>query len=183
MFWEISQNPLVRILPNFEGFGIPMTSNPSKSRDCMRRFRGRVGEEKYVLGDKLGVEGDADAAVEAGVRVGWSGFRQLVPLFANKDISLSVRGGLCSSCVQSSMLHGNGAWPVREGSEVALRRAEMGVVGWMCGMKLRDGVPGGELRDRLGLDDMISVLQQSKLQWCGHVLQGEDGGWVRGCVA
>ena len=38
------------------------------------------------LGDMLSVDGDADAAVEAGIMVGWSGFRQLVPLLTNKDV-------------------------------------------------------------------------------------------------
>ena len=37
------------------------------------------------LGDMLSVEGDADAAVEARIRVGWNKFRQLVPLLNNKD--------------------------------------------------------------------------------------------------
>ena len=32
------------------------------------------------LGDMLSVEEDADAAVEARIRVGWNKFRQLVPL-------------------------------------------------------------------------------------------------------
>jgi len=36
------------------------------------------------LGGMLGVDGDADAAVEAGVRVGWSGFGRLVPLLAGR---------------------------------------------------------------------------------------------------
>jgi len=30
------------------------------------------------------------------------------------------------------------------------------------------------LRERLGLDDIISVLQQNRFQWYGHVLQKED---------
>ena len=29
--------------------------------------------------------GDADAAVEARIRIGWNKFRQLVPLLTNKD--------------------------------------------------------------------------------------------------
>ena len=58
------------------------------------------------LGDMLGVDGDADAAVEIRVRVGWKGFGQLVPLLAGGDVSLTVRGRLCGSCVRSSMLHG-----------------------------------------------------------------------------
>ena len=32
------------------------------------------------LGDMLSVDGDADAAVETRIRIGWNKFRQLVPL-------------------------------------------------------------------------------------------------------
>jgi len=38
------------------------------------------------------------------------------------------------------------------------------------------------LRERLGLDDIISVLQQNRLQWHGHVLQKEDNDWVKKCM-
>ena len=52
------------------------------------------------LGDMLSVDEDADAAVEARVRIGWNKFRQLVPLLTNKVVSsLIMRGRLYSSCV------------------------------------------------------------------------------------
>jgi len=44
------------------------------------------------LGDMLSVDGDADAAMENRIRIGWNKFGQLVPLLTNKDISLKVRG-------------------------------------------------------------------------------------------
>ena len=47
----------------------------------------------------LSVDGDADAAVEAKLRIGWNKFRQFVPLLTNKDVSLIMRGRLYSSCV------------------------------------------------------------------------------------
>jgi len=50
------------------------------------------------LGDMFSVDGDADAAVETRIRIGWNKFRQLVTLLTNKDISLIVRGRLYS-CV------------------------------------------------------------------------------------
>jgi len=46
------------------------------------------------LGDMLSVDGDADAAVENRIRIGWNKFRHLVPLLTNKDISLTVRGSV-----------------------------------------------------------------------------------------
>ena len=38
------------------------------------------------LGDMLSVDGDADAAMEARIRIGWNKFKQLVPLLTNKDV-------------------------------------------------------------------------------------------------
>ena len=80
------------------------------------------------LGDMLSVDGDADAAVETRMRIGWNKFRQLLPLLTNKDISLSVRGRLYSSCVQSSMLHGSETWSIRKENEVALQQREIRMV-------------------------------------------------------
>jgi len=91
-------------------------------------------------------------------------FRQLVPLLTNRDISL------ISSCVQSSMLHGSEAWPVRKENEVALQWAEMRMIRWMCNVKVKDRVPSKELRERQGIDDIILILQQNRLRWYGHVL-------------
>jgi len=80
------------------------------------------------------------------------------------------------------MLHGSETWPVRKENEVALHRAEMRMVRRMCGVKLKDMVPSKELRERLQLDDIISVLQQNRLQWYGHVLQKEDNYWMKKCM-
>ena len=43
----------------------------------------------------------------------------------------------------------------RGGLGVAPQQAEMGVVRWMCGIGLQYGVPGGGLRERLGLGDVF----------------------------
>jgi len=58
-----------------------------------------------IVDDMLSVDGDADAAVQARIRIGWNKFRQLVPLLTNKDVSLVMRVRLYSSCVRSSMTH------------------------------------------------------------------------------
>jgi len=56
--------------------------------------------------------------------------------------------------VQSSTLHGSETWSIRKENEackneieVALLRAEMRMVRWMCGIKLKDRVPSTELRE------------------------------------
>jgi len=62
------------------------------------------------------------------------------------------------------MLHGSETWPVRKENVIALQRAEMRMVRWMCCVKLKDRLPGKELRERLGIDDIALVLQQSRLR-------------------
>jgi len=97
-----------------------------------------VVDKFCYLGDMLSVDGDADAAVEAIIRIGWNKFRQLVPLLTNRDISLIRRGRLYSSCVQSSMLHGSETWPVWKENEVALQRAKMRMVRWICNVEVKE---------------------------------------------
>jgi len=49
------------------------------------------------------------------------------------------------------MLHGSHTWPVlpvRKENEVALQQAEIRMVRWMCGVKLKDRVPSKGLRDK-----------------------------------
>ena len=84
--------------------------------------------------------------------------------------------------MRSSMLHGSEIWPVRKENEVALQRAEMSMVRWMCNVKVKDRVPSKELRERLGIDDIILIVQQNRLRWCGHVLRKEDTDWVKKCM-
>ena len=46
-----------------------------------------------------------------------------------------------------SMLHGSKIWPVRKEKEMALQRAELRMVRWMCGVKLKVRVSNKELRE------------------------------------
>ena len=49
---------------------------------------------------------------------------------------------------------------------VALQRAEMIMVRWMCGVKLKDRLPSKELREGLGIDDSIRIAaKQAALVW------------------
>jgi len=50
--------------------------------------------------DMLSVDGDADAAVENRIRIGWNKFRQLVPLLTNKNIVESEREIVQWLCVK-----------------------------------------------------------------------------------
>jgi len=126
----------------------PVTGTGYTSVDIGVNAKLDLVDKFCYLGDMLSVDGNADAAVETIIRIGWNKFRQLVPSLTNKDISLIVRGRLYSSYVLSSVLHGSETWPVRKENEVALQQAEMRMVRWMHCVKLQDRVPSTGLRER-----------------------------------
>jgi len=136
----------------------PVISTGHTSVDIGASANLEVVDKFCYLSDMLSVDEDADAAVEARIRSGWNKFRQLVPLplLTIRDILLIRRGRLHSSCVRNSMLHGSETWPVRKENEVALQRAEMRMVRWMCDVKVKHRVPSKELRERLGIDNGTS---------------------------
>jgi len=68
-------------------------------------------------------------------------------------------------------VHGSETWPVRKEDEVALQRAQLRMVRWMCNVEIKYRVPSKELRERLGIDDIILILQQNRLRWYGHELR------------
>ena len=55
------------------------------------------------------------------------------------------------------------------------------MVRWMCGIKLQRRLPSKGLRERLGLNDIISIIQQNRLRWYGPVLR-KDNDWVKKCM-
>ena len=74
------------------------SSNQYKSHKCSGASANlEVVDNFCYLGDMLSEDGDADAVVEARIRIGWNKFRQLVSLLTNRDISLIRRGRLYSS--------------------------------------------------------------------------------------
>jgi len=52
----------------------------------------------------------------------------------------------------------------------------------MCDVKVKHKVQSKELRERLGIDDIILVLQQNRLRWYGHVMKKKDTDWVKKCM-
>ena len=64
------------------------------------------------------------------------------------------------------MLHGSETWPVRKENEMALQRAEMRMVRWMCGMKLKDRVSNKELREtRNSGHNVATTAKQATMVW------------------
>ena len=72
----------------------PVASAGRTSVDSGASAKLELVDKFCYLGDMLSVDVEADAVVEARIRIGCNNFRQLVPLLTNKDVSLIMRGSL-----------------------------------------------------------------------------------------
>ena len=62
-----------------------------------------------------------------------------------------------------SVLYGSETWSITKKLERTLERTEIRMVRWLCGKRLHDRVPSAELRDRLGTENISTVLQRNRL--------------------
>ena len=72
------------------------------------------------------------------------------------------------ACVRSAMLHGSKTWAPNANDLQRLRRNDRSVIRWICGAKLRDEIPPSVLHDKLGVEEIASVLRCRRLRWYGH---------------
>jgi len=66
---------------------IPVTGTGRTSVDIGVNANLELVDTFCYLGDMLSVDGDAAAAMDNIIQIGWNKFRQLVPLLINKNIS------------------------------------------------------------------------------------------------
>jgi len=56
------------------------------------------------------------------------------------------------------MLHGSETWPVKK-EKLTLQWAEMRMIRWMRGNTITDKFSSSEIKERLGIDDIITKIQ------------------------
>jgi hypothetical protein len=131
------------------------------------------------LGDMLNGNGGVDSALVTRVRCAWNKFRELQGILTKKDVSWKLKGKVYSVCVRSAMIYGSETWAMTSDQMKRLERAEMKMVRWMCGVTLAHRMKCADLRERLGIEPVSSVVGRSRLRWLGHVLRKNDDDWVK----
>ena len=64
--------------------------------------------------------------------------------------------------------------------EAVLRRAERAMIRRICGVRLCDRKRSDELASMIGLpQDIITLVEQSRLRWYGHVMRREEDNGIR----
>src|SRR2546425_789497 len=62
-----------------------------------------------------------------------------------------------------------------------LLRTENSMVRWMSGVTLKDRRTSEELKQRLGIESVDTVVSRGRLRWYGHVERKNADDWVSKC--
>ena len=135
-----------------------------------------IGDEKLEVGNMLSAGGGCELASTTRCKCAWAKFRQLLPLLANRHLSLLTRSSGFLICVKRSKLHAAETWPVTVSTLNRLRRNDLAMIHWMCNIKTNDNVCSHTLFSKLGIRDVEVVLRTSKMRWFGHVERSV--GWI-----
>ena len=55
------------------------------------------------------------------------------------------------------------------------------MIRWMCNVSSKDGRSSDELKDGLGISDIIEVLRKNTLRWFKHVMRMDAGKPASAC--
>jgi len=133
------------------------------------------------LADMLRLDGDADAAMEATIRIGWNKLRRYnyLPIgiyhwLGEWGCTAVVCQVVCYMEVKPGLSGKKTKW------HFSKQRRELSDGCVMLRQKIKSQVKSWERG--LGIDAVILVVQQNRLRWYGHVLRNEDTDWVKKCM-
>ncbi len=68
------------------------------------------------------------------------------------------------------------------GTYEEIRKTEMRMVRLIRGVSLKERKTNAELRGRMGIEEISTVLRRNRLRWFGHVERKSDDDWVKRCM-
>ena len=80
------------------------------------------------------------------------------------------------------MTYGSETRPLLVDVGLKLERAEIQMIGWMCGISLKDRRTNEELRRLVGVEPITTFIRSGRLRWYGHVMRKGDEDWVKKCM-
>ena len=127
------------------------------------------------LGNMLSRAGGCELSTTTHVKTTWVMLKELLLVLSSRP-SLSRRGHLYSSCVQSALLHASETWPSTKPNLQHLQRKDRAMIRKICNVKPQDIViiRSNELLAWHGIEDLDLILKDRRLCWYGHVECSND---------
>ena len=132
------------VCPRCTGTCRPIDARPLTEVQIEDESLEAVAEFCY-LGDTLSAGGGCELAAITRCKAAWNKFRELTPILTNKNLPISTRGRVYSTCVRSVMMHGSETWAVSANTLRRMQRNDRAMIRWTCLVKPEDVASYDEL--------------------------------------
>ena len=121
----------------------------------------------------LGVKMDEENRQELEINNRTSKYNQnlsaLYPLIKDKNIPTKCKVIIYSTILRPILTYGSESWSLTTKLKSRIGAAEMKVLRCIKGVTRRDRIRNKQIREELGIDDIIEIIEGNQLRWYGHV--------------
>ena len=180
------QERLVRWQESMERYGLKVNAKKTEVLVCSKKgdekvtIRDRHGEKlkqvngfKY-LGSLVADKGGCEKEVQSRVNASWLKWKEVKPIITDKRIPMRLKAKVYTTVVRPVLIYGSECWGLKKKDQRKLLTTEMSMLRKMLGVTLRDKIRNEEVRRRTTvMTSVVTVVEQNKLCWYGHVLRKE----------
>ena len=123
----------------------------------------------------IGAGGSCDLTVITSVRSAWGKFLELLPILTCA-LSCTTRGQTYSTYIHPVLLCASECWAPSVNGMLKLECNDCAMVRWICNVRLKDHISSDSLLEKLGINNIQTLLQYSWLHCFVHIARND------GCV-
>ena len=138
----------------------------------------KVESYKY-LGQTTFMKHTTREEITCRIRAGWSCFGRNREIFMDKEMPISLKRQVFNQCVVPAMTYGCQTWSLTKALTNKLSTAQKAMERKMLNIKLKDKIPCKTIREKTGVQDVVTFTLKQKWKWAGHVARMEDNRWTQ----
>ena len=97
------------------------------------------------------------------------------PVVVKKELSQKAKLSIYWSIYVPTLTYGHELWVVTERTRSRIQVAEMGFLRRVSGLSLRDRVRSSVIREGLGVEPLLLLIEKSQMRWLGHLVRMPPG--------
>ena len=133
---------------------------------------------KY-LGFTLSEKGGSQEAVKARISAAWMKWKEFTGIIYDKRMPRRMKVKIYKTVIRPVIMYGAEMWVLRKKEERMLETTEMKMLRRIRGVTRLDRLRNDDIRQELGVENIITKVRQSRLRWYGHLLRMEEGNAVK----
>ena len=126
------------------------------------------------LGSKFTENNSQEAEIDNRINKFNKNLGMLYPLIRDRNVPIKCKTTIYTTILRPILLYGSETWTLTAKTRSKIRATEMKVLRGIKGVTRRDRIRNTNIREELGIMDILELIEQNRLRWYGHVQRMES---------